>query len=459
MKKNLSLLLALLLAVCIFATPISASSFQSQFEQLGMSAQGIYIENLDTGVVMYEKNAHTQMAAASLTKLVTTMILLEKTEDLDARTFEAPGAIFDIISQYDSPSHADIKRGATLTARELLYAMMLPSANEAAYIVAYNLGGGNISNFVYLMNAKAKQMGCLNTNFTDPCGLDPENMTTAYDMAQIIKYMSTYMEQRDLFAQVCKTTSYTMPAGVGFSTDGEYSIWTTDLLIDENRGDVYYREYTQGGKTGSLEDWQNFAAWHQQGDMRFVSAVLHASSTADSYQQQYYPTKAAKPALYETCILMDWVYDNFHLDNALDTGAFVTERKVKYSIETDTVKLFPKEGLYTILPNESDQSAIQKTYDLPETLAAPIQQGEVVGTVTLSLAGESIGTVELIAGSTIERNQVLYIISRVGEFFGSLYFKVVLILSAITAVIYLIIFLYINFKHKDDRKIRRTNHY
>lgn len=459
MKKILSLLLAVLLSVCMLATPAFAGSFQSQFDQLGMSAQGIYIENLDTGVVMYEKNAHTQMAAASLTKLVTTMILLEKVEDLDARTFEAPGTIFDIISQYDSPSHADIKRGATLTGRELLYAMMLPSANEAAYIVAYNLGGGNISNFIYLMNAKAKQMGCLSTKFTDPCGLDPENMTTAYDMAQIIKYMSTYMEQRDLFAQVCKTTKYTMPAGVGFSTAGEYSIWTTNLLIDEQRGDVYYRDYTQGGKTGSLEDWQNFASWHQKGDMRFVSAVLHASASADAYQQQYYPTKAAKPALHETCVLMDWVYENFHLDNALDTGAFVTERPVKYSIEADTVKLFPKEGLYTILPNESDQSAIQKTYDLPETLAAPIKQGEVVGTVTLSLAGESIGTVELIAGSTIERNQVLYLISRVGEFFGSLYFKVVLILSAITAVIYLIIFLYINFKHKDDRKIRRTDRY
>ncbi len=459
MKKIVSLLMAVMLALSLLASPVLAGSFQAQFEQLGMSAKGIYIENLDTGVVMYEKNAHTQMAAASLTKLVTTMILLEKTSDLDARTFEAVGSVFDIVSRYDHPSHADIKRGAVLTGRELLYAMMLPSANEAAYIVAYNLGKGNISNFIYLMNAKAKQMGCLNTKFTDPCGLDPNNMTTAYDMAQIVKYMSTFMEQKDLFAQVCKTTKFTMPAGVGFSTPGEYQVWTTDLLIDETRGDVYYRDYTQGGKTGSLDDWQNFASWHQKGDMRFVSAVLHASGTNDKYQQEHYPTKAPKPALYETSVLMDWVYNNFHLDNALDTGAFVTERKVKYSTQVDTVKLFPKEGLYTILPNESDQSAIQKTYNLPDTLAAPIQQGDVVGTVTLSLAGESIGTVELIAGSTIERNPVLYLISRVGDFFSSLYFKVVLILTAITAVGYLLFFLYLSMKYKDDKKIKRTKRY
>lgn len=123
--------------------------------------------------------------------------------------------------------------------------------------------------------------------------------------------------------------------------------------------------------------------------MRFVSAVLHASNTADKYQQEYYPTKTPKPALYETCVLMDWVYNNFRLDNALDTGAFVTERPVKYSTQADTVKLYPKEGLYTILPNESDESTIQRTYDLPETLAAPIKQGDVVGTVTLSLAGRA----------------------------------------------------------------------
>lgn len=459
MKKIVSLCLALLLSLTLLASPVWAGAFQSQFEQLGVSAEGVYIENLDTGVVMYEKNAHTQMSAASLTKLVTTMILLEKTPDLDERKFEAVGSVFDIISQYDSPSHADIKRGAVLSGRELLYAMMLPSANEAAYIVAYNIGGGNVSNFVYLMNAKAKQMGCLNTEFVDPCGLEPGNMTTAYDMAQIIKYMSNYMDQRDLFAEVCKTTSYQMPAGVGFSTSDAYNIWTTDLLIDENRGDKYYRAYTQGGKTGSLEDWQNFAAWHQQGDMRFVSAVLHASNTADKYQQEYYPTKTPKPALYETCVLMDWVYNNFRLDNALDTGAFVTERPVKYSTQADTVKLYPKEGLYTILPNESDESTIQRTYDLPETLAAPIKQGDVVGTVTLSLAGESIGTVELIAGSNIDRNMVLYVISRIGEFFSSLYFRVLLVLVAITAVIYLVLFLYMNFTHKGDGKIRHHNRY
>ena len=139
MKKIVSLCLALLLSLTLLASPAWAGAFQSQFEQLGVSAEGVYIENLDTGVVMYEKNAHTQMSAASLTKLVTTMILLEKTPDLDERKFEAVGSVFDIISQYDSPSHADIKRGAVLSGRELLYAMMLPSANEAAYIVAYNM--------------------------------------------------------------------------------------------------------------------------------------------------------------------------------------------------------------------------------------------------------------------------------------------------------------------------------
>ncbi len=95
MKKIVSLCLALLLSLTLLASPAWAGAFQSQFEQLGVSAEGVYIENLDTGVVMYEKNAHTQMSAASLTKLVTTMILLEKTPDLDERKFEAVGSVFE----------------------------------------------------------------------------------------------------------------------------------------------------------------------------------------------------------------------------------------------------------------------------------------------------------------------------------------------------------------------------
>ena len=455
MKKLFACLLAVITAVSLLAVPALAGPFQPGFE---IQSQSAYIVNEETGVVMYEKNAHEPMPAASMTKLMTTLILLEQTspEEMDTRDFIAYRSLYDALYGKGG-STADIASGAELTARELLYAMMLPSANEAAYIVAYKIGNGSVDNFVYIMNSRAKQLGCQNTTFVDPCGLDLNNVTTAYDMAQIVRYMSTEMPQKDLFAEVCKAYKYEMPAGVGYSTpNSPYSIFTTNMMIDESRGDHFYREYMQGGKTGSLEDWQNYAGWSVQDGMKFISVVMHTPLSADQYAVQYGYRKQ-HPALYETCLLMDWVYENFKMDNALDTGAFVTEIPVKYSTDTDTLKLYPADGLRTILPNESDQSILQKTYNLPESVAAPVKQGDVIGTVTLYLSGEAIGTVDLIAGSNVSRNPVLYFISKLGEFFSSLYFKVLMVLVVIALAVYAAVFLRMSYKHRNSRQVKRRD--
>ena len=98
--------------------------------------------------------------------------------------------------------------------------------------------------------------------------------------------------------------------------------------------------------------------------------------------------------------------------------------------------LYPADNMQTLLPAEGGAELTQQTFDLPEYLTAPIQQGDVVGTVTLSINGENLGTVDLIAGSTVTRNQVLYTLTKVGEFFSSSYFRVVVILTVIVVAVY-----------------------
>ena len=96
----------------------------------------------------------------------------------------------------------------------------------------------------------------------------------------------------------------------------------------------------------------------------------------------------------------------------------------------------PRTVMMTLLPREGGAAVTEQTFNLPESLAAPVTQGEVVGSVTISIEGEEVGTVDLIAGSNVSRNQVLYTLSRVGEFFSSTYFKVVVILTMVTVAIY-----------------------
>ena len=455
MKKLFSVVLALCLACSIFALPASAVGFDPS-GTYDVQAPAAYIVNLDTNLIMYQKNAREPLPAASLTKLMTVTMMLDfHGDELDTMTGTMTMGIQDYLYGKNA-SHADILRGESHTFRSLLYAMMLPSGNEAAMMAAAAMAGGSQTNFVYMMNAKAKEIGCKGTQFYDACGLDPRNVTTAEDMYLILRHLLEY----DVFREVCKAPTFDMPVPADPGADrhnAPYTIWTTDLLIDEKRGAEFYREYAQGGKTGSLEDWQNFAGWHVENGETYISVVLNSPKTCDAIGSQYTVEGGRdkrRPALYETAMLMDWVYGNFAIQPALDIDEPLTEVKVKYSTDTDTLMLYPADDMKTILPKGTDGSVTQKTFTLPEDVAAPIKQGDVVGTVSLTLSGEVIGTVDLLAGKDVERNSVLFVIEKIGEFFGSLYFRVVLILSAIAVAGYVILFFMTSHKNR-GRQIRR----
>ena len=134
----------------------------------------------------------------------------------------------------------------------------------------------------------------------------------------------------------------------------------------------------------------------------------------------------------------------------------IAEIPVKYSSDTDTLQLYPNDSMMTLLPSTSDGTVTQKYFHLPDYVCAPIQQGDVVGTVELKLAGETIGVVELIAGQDVARNPLLFGVDKVKEFFTSLYLKVVLVLSLIAGLIYGLWLLCANWnRRKPTKKIHR----
>ena len=414
--RCLAALIAALLFALGLATPAAAmSGYDPDFT---VTAEAAYVVNTDTNLVVYEKNSETPLQAASLTKLMTMILLLKNYQDqLDTISVEAPAYIYDYLYGKGASS-ADIRSGETHTLRTLLYAMEVQSGNEAAYIVADYMGGGSIDNFVAMMNDEAAAIGCTGTIFTDPCGLDEGNMTTARDAYLLLRTAMQY----DAFAEAAGEATWQVPQASAH--DAPYTIISTDKMIMP--ASSLYREYTRGGKTGSLASgWQNFASWHTQDGETYVCAMLHSSTDIGD-----------NPAQIETGQLMDWAFATFGVSAALDTTQPISELPVRYATEADTVMLYPVDDMMTLLPREGGAAVTEQTFDLPESLAAPITQGDVVGTVTLSIEGEEVGTVELIAGSTISRNQVLYTMARVGEFFSSTYFRVVVILTMITVAVY-----------------------
>lgn len=426
MKKFCAILFSFVL-VLIIALPVAAEGESNPLADNApsLTAPAAYVVNLDTNIVVYEKNSETPLSAASLTKLMTTLLLLENYQDqLDSISLTAPSYVYDLIwEQSTNASSADIRRGETQSLRNLLYAMLLPSGNEAAYIVADYMGGGSIDNFVAMMNDEAKAVGCTGTTFVDPCGLNPNNITTARDAYLILRALTAY----DVFSTVVGTPSYDMGTNDRYTTPGTYIIQTTDKLITNSS---YHRDYTKGGKTGSLGEWQNFAGWHSQDGESYISILLNVPYDADP--------EGMRPALVETATIMDWVFDTYTIAPALDTTQPITEVRVAYSTQADTVMLYPADNMMTLLPRDGGAALTEQVFNVPDQLPAPIKQGDIVGTVTLTIEGETIGTADLIAGSDVSRNQLLYTISRVSLFFSSTYFKVVVILTMLVIGAYLI---------------------
>lgn len=353
--RCLAALLAALLFALGLATPAAAmSGYDPDFT---VTAEAAYVVNTDTNLVVYEKNSETPVQAASLTKLMTMILLLKNYQDqLDTISVEAPAYIYDYLYGKGASS-ADIRSGETHTLRTLLYAMEVQSGNEAAYIVADYMGGGSIDNFVAMMNDEAAAIGCTGTIFTDPCGLDEGNMTTARDAYLLLRTVMQY----DAFAEAAGEATWQVPQASAH--DAPYTIISTDKMIMP--ASSLYREYTRGGKTGSLASgWQNFASWHTQDGETYVCAILHSSTDIGD-----------NPAQIETGQLMDWAFATFGVSAALDTTQPISELPVRYATEADTVMLYPVDDMMTLLPREAAPPSPSRPSICPKAWPPPSRRG------------------------------------------------------------------------------------
>lgn len=436
--KKLAACFFLLVMVLGRAAPALAAGFALP-EDVQVTAAAAYIVNLDTGLVVYEQDADTARSVASLTKLMTALLLMENVPDLEGTYITAERQLFvPPITNADS-STADIQPGESVRAIDMLYAMMLPSANEAAEAVGFYLSGGNLDNFYAMMNARAAELGCTNTHFVSTNGLidmDEGNYSTAHDLALIAQACWQF----DIFRTVCGTRLYWMPFTEHSkhnhaeypeqNPDAAYYIQSSNRMMDP--GASVYRSYIKGIKTGSTyAAGRNFvsAAVNDAGES-FIGVVLGCpwDAAEDGYALSF----------HDTANLYDWIFDSFTVQPSLDTSQPINEVKVEYSSETDTLALYPADDLKTILPNDGDYR-LEYVFDVPESVAAPVAAGDVIGTVTLVLQGETLGTVDLLAGTDVERNLALYAFGRAADFLGSLYFRVVLVLTALFILGYALI--------------------
>ena len=445
MKRIFALILSFALVLSCLLLPAGAMFDPSPVYQV--QAASAYIVNTDTNIIVYDKDSTRQVSAGGLTKYMTIALVLTNYADQLDSTFQMPFAISDYV--YNT-NNADMRSNETFTYREALYAMVTRNANEAAMGLAYTLSGGDLDGWVSQMNVLSQRIGTTNSKWTDACGIDSGNVTCAVDMYLILRYLMSF----DAFVEMSGAPAFTMPAKEKHSAPS--ILVSQNVALSKASGGKYYRSAMQGGMcnvTGYKKDsgTQSYVSWANKNGSTYIFCVMDSPDSCDTLG---YANR--RPALYETVQLMDWVFDSFSIQAALDTDLALAEIPVKYSTDTDTLQLYPADSMMTLLPSTGDGTVTQKYFHLPDYVCAPIQQGDVVGTVELKLAGETIGVVDLIAGQDVSQNPLLFTFAKIKDFLTSLYLKVVLLLSALAAAIYWLWLLLNRWNHrKPSRRIRR----
>ncbi len=430
MKKNriVSFFLTLTLAVGLLA-PFSAAGATS-VDQYHVDAKAAIVVDTAYGEILYEQNAHEKLYPASITKVMTALLTIEAVENGDL-TLDQPITASNIVNDrmISGASTQNIKEGEVMPLRDVLACALIPSANEACNILAETVAG-SLSAFVELMNSRAAELGCENTNFVNPHGLHNDNhYTTAWDIYLISNEAMKY----PLFREMVTSKNYTVPAT---NITKERILHDTNALISNFNRTGYLYEYATGIKTGyTPEAGYCLASAATKGDRSLIAVVLGCERTPG--------TSGSEGFTYftESKNLLEFGFNNFSRRTIIDGTDPLLTVPVTLSEEADKVVAEPNGSIEATIPNDWDLADFDfETESFQESVPAPVEKGQVLGKVTVSYRDKVYGTLDLVAVADVERSELLYRLDQIERFFGQLWVKI-----ALLALILLILILVFRF--------------
>ena len=450
MRKKLVLFFSMIFCLCTVVLPAAAHPADAAGFETGIeTASASYILiNLDTNVVVSEKEPDKRMEPASITKVMTYIVAYEQIPDIENTVITVPQEVEDDLTGTGS-SMSGIKVGEEITALQMLNMMMVPSGNDAALAFAYYVGNGDPQKFVDLMNEKAAELGCENTHFTNPHGLhDEEHYTTARDLAVITQYALNL----PYFSEITDQVTYTLPATN--LTPEERMVFTTNRMLDQNAdAGEYYYPYAKGIKTGSHDQaGYCLVSTAVQGGYNYLCVALGAPSV-----DEHGNSISTHGEMLDSKALYEWAFENLEIKTLINEGDVRGEVKVDFAWDTDTMLVAAEESFSTIMPASVESSSIIYDAALPESVEAPIEKGEVLGTLTMKYADQTLATVNLVATESLERSELLHTLDIGRDILSSNWFVAIIVIVLALLVIYLLLALLYNRKKKRMRSRKRYN--
>ena len=343
----------------------------TQGDELAQTAKAAFLYELNSGTVLYAKNPDEKQYPASLTKAVTCLIVLEKGNLDDMVTVTATA----LAGLDPEGSSATLDEGEEISVRDLLYCLMVESANDAGAVLAEYIAGSE-EKFVEMMNQKAEQLGCTNTHFSNPHGLhDEQHYTTARDMAKLFAEGL----KNENFRKITGTSYYEVP-----ETNHSYArqLYTTNYMLGKEIIDSHYDSRVFADKTGHTSDAGRCLMVAAQDDsdegsgFTLISVILGAEEEVadDGYTVLRYGS------FEETEELLEHGFENFTTAEVCKADQTVAMFDVAGG--DNGVVVQPGEGFHAVLPKDykQEQLTVRAEPDV-NGVHAPVAVGDPVGTV------------------------------------------------------------------------------
>lgn len=373
MKK----LVTVLVTVFLLISNLGIKTYADPVSPPNVSGDGVVLMDATTGQILYGKNIDQQFPPASTTKIMTALLTIENTK---------PDDIVTISNDFTTKNHTlldgntlCLENGEQIKVKDLLYGLLLRSANDSAVALAEHISG-SVENFAKLMNKRARELGCTTASFQNPNGLyNKDHKVSAKDLALILRKLSEYPE----FREIATTPYYTIPATN--KTDQAKTVINRSLRNENKliyKGSKEYYEGVDGGKTGyTIQSLHSYVAAATRNNHRLIVTIMHSDD------QKYFDDARA---------LLDYGFNNFNLNKQFSKGQIVTYYKEANGTK---IPLVAAEDFYYVTDKSSKSKPTFK-FDNSSIKVDKFNKGERVTNIDLKLDDKYIGNLNLLSGVT-----------------------------------------------------------
>lgn len=414
-------ILFILITLFLFSYLPALTANASFDTKIDFKSESLLLLSMDDGSVIIEKNANEKRSPAGLVGIAVAISAIENCDDLEEYATVESGVLNELAGS--GTMGISLKKDEKIKVIDLLYAVMLSSASDAAVVLANHISGSTEA-FVDLMNKTAKKAGCTNTEFANVIGVDDDNQ---YTTAEDIGKLSLYALENPSFDKISKSVNHKIEAT---DQSNERTIYTSNLMLLIGYTS-YYNSNIKGLRTGSTTKAGRCVVTTASKDgYSYLAIVMGAPLTGEQ-----------NLAFIECNKMIRWTFEHIKLRVIAEPYKTVAEVKVKASTTSDHVRLVPEKEVSRLVPDgiTSEEVLIQAIPEKTKTeITAPVKKGEVLGEAQILYAGREIARINLVAAEDRSRSSSKLIGGFVKNVVSSPIFIIIAVVFIGAAAFYLI---------------------